>query len=231
MFRGLTSWWDTAENTEGESATVQTTADKVGGYDATQSNSLRRPSVKTINGKKALAFDQVNDDYYQHDAAPFESASELTLFVVAARVGSGRIYWFGHHDASDNERQLLFYLDTDDDLLGEMGGTSSNNFVISTDTIATPTNLHVYGFRAKAGEPMEIWVNGVEVSGYSAQPNAIAMIATFAHDVAWNTISLHSTPGVVVACDYGDRMVYRRKLTDHEMLWVSRHLMEKWGIS
>lgn len=240
FLEGATLWYDGEDLTGSDGDNIATWDNKEvrGANQATQSTTFQKPDLRTryLNSRNVLEFtEDCNEDaWLSIPRAPFQSLSEITVFMVAQRISTTtRAYLFALDNGDDNEKQFSFWMNsgTSPYMAFNFGGTTSgtSNAVAGGVGAYTPTNWNIFTGTSKNAVAGQIFINGAEAT-YVLQNNGATLLSSLSHDAAFGRTNATDE---FTDSDFrlAEVIVYDRQLTATELTYVHRYLSGKWGIT
>lgn len=235
MFRGFRSRLDASLLSGSEDDEITTLADVVGSNDAVAASG-QKPRLRLAHQAGKNCMEVESGDKMSVPKGLIEGLDEWTIFlVVKIPDAGGRSFFFCNHYTAVNEAVLEFYghhtfsTPVDDIVVGNDDGES---FVTAQGGNGDydPTQYNILCFRMADGAPHEIWINGVEVSGYDSQGNGDAVPGSLTEDCAIGAFHGGASP-LGSRFFWADMLFFDRKLGSHELGEVFGYLSYYWSIA
>lgn len=157
--KGFKHIWiaDNAVNIGGYANSVPDTG-SVGRFNLSALSATERPLIGTLNGRKILQFDGVNDNL-QRTVTGFNQTDTQGAFLFVARRISGSVGFpaLNVYGNNINERTLAIISNSNNGFLITSNGSTYNSFQTSNSF----TNFSVF-IMQKSGSTVSIYVNGVK---------------------------------------------------------------------
>ena len=202
----------------------------VGSLYMSQATTTLRPVLKTnsVNGLNSIQFDNVDDILGGNTSVGNQSNS--TFFLVGSfytpSVSTWGFYgttsrlWFGFGGTVTGASKKFGF--PEQTLPG-----ASNSFYASNYTFDESVNLHT---QIRQNQNIYIPVIGNKFYRINGQDQSFVRVAGSTDD--WGYPFTAATPSLGKSCkNFCEVLIYNRKLSDSEIVYIENGLMEKWGIT
>lgn len=198
---------------------------------ATQPNVINQMGItpNALYGHSAVSATATARNYIL-PAGTLEGLSEGTVVTLYKKVSSDvRGVIMGYYNPGADERQFALISDSSEKLVFYATGTTGDLQAIDGST-HDGSVWNVIGASFKDGEPLRVFLNGVEASSYDIQDTATSMLASHSTRAVLGTL-YEGFSSYKLNGDLAAALFYDRAISTKELATLTNYIKYEWNLT